>query len=100
MATPESKVKKACTAVLQRHGVYYFFPTMIGMGRVGIPDIICCLRGYFVAIECKAGSHKPTALQTRELQRIRDAGGISMVINEDNLDTLEPFIKERMHGTE
>ena len=86
--TPERKVKEKVTAILREHGVYYFFPPSNGFGRAGIPDIIACYKGTFIAIECKAGSNKPTALQLRELDKIRDAGGVAFVINETNIETV------------
>jgi Holliday junction resolvase len=61
----------------------------MGFGRAGIPDIICCFQGKFIAIECKAGKGKTTALQDRELNAIRAAGGMAMVVNEDNLIELK-----------
>jgi Holliday junction resolvase len=83
-STPEKKVKERVVKTLKEHGVYYFFPATYGMGRSGVPDIICCVSGKFFAIECKTRGNKPTALQERELQAIKDAGGMSMVVNEDN----------------
>lgn len=91
--TPERKVKNAVVAVLLRHGVYHFFPPSNGFGRSGIPDIIVCHRGRFMAIECKAGKGKPTALQLRELRRISDAGGVALVINETNIGTVEQQLR-------
>lgn len=87
--TPERKVKNQCVEILKQHDAYHFFPASNGLGRAGIPDIIVCAHGYFVAIECKAGKGKTTALQDRELQRIRGAGGAALVINEGNLDHLK-----------
>ena len=72
---------------------------MTGFGRSGIPDIICCVRGHFLAIECKAGDNKPTALQERELQKINEAGGVSLIINETNLTMLDGILKGLTHGT-
>jgi Holliday junction resolvase len=66
---------------------------MAGMGRSGVPDVIACFKGHFLAIEAKAGNNKPTALQEREIAKIQGCGGHAMVINEDNLDTLEFLIK-------
>jgi Holliday junction resolvase len=94
MATPESKVKAKCTDLLKAVGVYYFFPVANGMGRAGIPDIICCARGKFLAIECKAGKGTTTALQKKELAAIEAAGGVALVINETNLTMLGDTIKE------
>jgi Holliday junction resolvase len=89
--TPESKVKEKVVKILKKHGVYYFFPATHGFGRSGVPDIICCFRGQFVALECKAGDNKPTALQQRELKNIMTAGGHAFVANEDNISFFESY---------
>ena len=85
MQTPEKKVKTKVKELLDRMGVYHFSPYQAGMGRAGIPDIIGCFNGYFIAIECKAGKGKTTALQERELERILKAGGYALVVNEQNI---------------
>jgi Holliday junction resolvase len=91
MPTPESKVKSAVVKILKDYGVYYFFPATHGYGRSGVPDIICCYMGKFIAIECKAGKGKLTALQERELLRIKRAGGEAFGVNEDMLDDLKLY---------
>ena len=83
--TPEKKVKAKVVEILKAHGVYYFFSATFGMGRSGVPDIVCCYQGKFLAIECKAGAGKTTALQDRELDLIKKAGGAQLVINEKNV---------------
>ena len=90
--TPEKKVKNKIVRILKECGAYYFFPASYGMGRSGVPDIVCCLRGYFIGIECKAGKNKPTPLQEKELADIIKAGGVSCVINEDNMAELESIL--------
>ena len=90
--TPEKKVKNKVVRLLKQYGAYYFFPATYGMGRSGIPDVVCCLRGYFIGIECKAGKNKPTPLQQKELADIIKAGGVSCVINEDNMAELESIL--------
>jgi hypothetical protein len=90
MATgPEGKVKAVVRKMLAKHGIYYFMPPGMGLGRSGIPDIIGCKNGKFIAIECKAGKGKTTALQERELLAICNAGGFTFVVNETCLDELE-----------
>ena len=91
--TPEAKVKASVVKLLKKYEVYYFFPATHGFGRSGVPDIICCLGGNFLAIECKAGNNKPTALQEREMQRIRNAKGDAFLINEDNIAMLEAHLQ-------
>ena len=91
--TPEAKVKASVVKLLKKYEVYYFFPATHGFGRSGVPDIICCLEGNFLAIECKAGNNKPTALQEREMQRRRNAKGDAFLINEDNIAMLEAHLQ-------
>lgn len=94
-ATPEKKVKTAVCKLLDEYNVYYFFPNTHGFGRSGVPDIVCCLHGgTFLAIECKAGTNIPTALQLREIKRIQERKGLALVINESNLALLELILKE------
>lgn len=83
--TPEAKVKAKVRRLLEAAGVYYFMPATGGYGRSGVPDIVGCCDGKFFAIECKAGKGKTTALQDNELRKIKEAGGIALVINEDNI---------------
>jgi len=89
MATPESLVKKKIHALLKAHGAYAV--NYIGgiSANNGTPDILACLNGRFIGIEAKAGKNKPTDLQTLNLKRIDEAGGLALVINETNMTELE-----------
>lgn len=92
--TPEAKVKKRVVNVLKENGAYYFFPATGGYGRSGVPDIVGCYRGVFFAVECKAGSNKPTALQEAEMRKIREANGLTLVVNEDNVDDVKIMLRD------
>jgi Holliday junction resolvase len=94
--TPEAKVKANVVKILKKYEVYYFFTATGGFGRSGVPDVVCCVKGKFLGIECKANGNKPTALQEREIEAIRSAKGMAMVVHEDNLDALETVIKEAL----
>jgi Holliday junction resolvase len=92
-STPEKRVKEKVVAILKSEGVYYFFPATHGYGRSGVPDIIACVNGHFLGIECKAGNNKPTALQERELTAIRDNGGVAVVVDEMNWDITRDIVR-------
>ena len=92
--TPEHKVKAKVVAILKSEEVYYFFPATHGYGRSGVPDIVCCVGGKFLGIECKAGTNKPTALQVRELESIRRNGGYAIVTNEENWEDVRPLVRK------
>ena len=49
-------------------------------GTAGIPDMIVCYRGRFIAFECKVGSNQPTVLQAVTIRKIIEAGGYALVI--------------------
>jgi Holliday junction resolvase len=94
MATPEKAVKAKVKTVLESEGVYYFMPPANGFGRSGVPDIVACVNGLFLAIECKAGTNKPTALQVREIESIRRNNGVAVVVNEANWDMVRELVKK------
>lgn len=89
--TPEGVVKDACKKFLKERGAWFFMPVSNGMGQVGIPDIIICYKGVFVAIETKAPGKKKniTANQDRVIGAIRKADGFAWVV--DNPDDLKPL---------
>lgn len=92
--TPEKKVKQVVVKQLKELGAYYFYPVTGGYGASGIPDIVGCYRGLFFGIECKAGNNKPTALQEKNLRLITESGGLSVVVNEDNMHSVTELLRE------
>ena len=93
-ATPEAKVKAKIKTILKKHNAYYAMPIGSGYGNAGVPDFLCCVNGYFVAIEAKAGKGVATALQLKNLEQINKAGGYTCIINETNMDYLRQVIAE------
>ena len=91
--TPESRVKAKIKAILKAHNVYYAMPIGTGYGNSGVPDFLCCVYGYFIAIEAKAGNGTTTALQEKNLTNVRESGGVALVINETNLADIEMHIR-------
>ena len=45
----------------------------------GTSDIIACIGGRYVAIECKIEPNKPTQAQLDFLERVRSSGGVGIV---------------------
>ena len=86
--TPEAKVKAKVKKILVELGAYYTMPMGTGFSSSGAPDFIICIAGLFYGIECKANGGKPTALQLKHFDDIRKPGGIALVIDESNVDSL------------
>ena len=60
--------------------------------QAGVPDIIACIKGRFVAIEVKKPGKKPEPIQEAFLQSITKKGGLAFW--SDNLDKVKAIIKE------
>lgn len=90
--TPEKKVKEKVKTILKKLNAYYCMPATGGYGASGVPDILACYKGKFIGIETKANGNTPTALQQKHLRDISITGGLSLVIDETNIDMLEFYI--------
>lgn len=71
----ENKIKR----YLKEKGCWYvkFFGN--SFTKSGIPDLLCCINGKFVAIEVKSNSGKPSELQKYNIEQIHNSGGIALV---------------------
>jgi Holliday junction resolvase len=97
--TPERRVKAKVRKVLDKLGAYYTMPVTGGFGNSGAPDFLACLHGRFVGIECKAGKNTTTPLQEKNLRQITEAGGIALVVNDENVDAFENLLSSVITST-
>lgn len=67
-------------------------------GRRGVPDVLMCYRGFFVAIELKREGKTPDPLQTVKIQEIREAGGLAFYTTPDVWDGHLQMIKAHVCG--
>lgn len=88
----EADVKRRIQAALKRHGAWFTMPHQAGFSQAGVPDFLVCIGGRFLGIEAKFGGNAPTAHQKRQLLSIRQAGGLSIVINDANVGQLESLL--------
>lgn len=82
--TPEGRVKHECKAFLRTFGpqVYAFWPVQTGFGNRTV-DCLMCVRGHFLAIECKApGIDEPSKFQGVVMKTVDTAGGITLLVND------------------
>lgn len=63
-----------------------------GLQRSGIPDLLCCVHGKFVGIEVKATKGKPSELQLWNIKKIKEAGGIAMVLYPKDFEDFKKLI--------
>lgn len=66
--------------------------------KVGIPDIIACVNGRFVAIEVKAPHGRASELQKRTIRLIESAKGIAHVLYPKDFESFKKDIKRLAGG--
>ncbi|WP_396189658.1 hypothetical protein [Flavobacterium sp.] len=96
--TPEKKVKDKVVKLLKEHDAYYFYPVTGGYGASGVPDIVVCMGGKFIGIECKADGGKATALQMKNLTSIAKNGGYAVLVDETGIGSLKMMLIEISAG--
>lgn len=62
--------------------------------EIGIPDILACYKGRFLAIEVKVPGKRDTVTPRQSLQkeRIESAGGLSLIVT--SVDEVSDMIQE------
>ena len=91
----ENRLKK----FLESEGCWFVKFFANAYTKSGIPDILCCCNGYFVAIEVKAPNGKPSELQKRNIKQINEkALGIGIVLYPDQFDDFKEIIQALNSG--
>ncbi len=88
----EQQIQKSIIKYLHEIGAYTF--KTVSSNRAGIPDVIACIDGRFIALEIKRPKGKATPLQKLELSKIVKSGGVASVVTsvEDVRAILRDFI--------
>lgn len=82
MSQPEARLGAQIRREMIKRGCFGFKihggPTMMA----GLPDLIFCYRGRFIALEIKTPdpSSQPSTIQRRRIKEIREAGGRAFVV--------------------
>lgn len=85
----EQKIKR----FLDEEGAWYVKYFANRNTKSGIPDILACVNGYFVAIEVKAQNGHASALQIHHCTEIRIAGGFAFILYPSGFEEFKEFIK-------
>ena len=74
----------------QRRDVFAF--KVITANERGIPDIVCCKDGRFIALEVKRPGEHMTPIQMAQMRRVNEAGGTVYVVHsvEEVKEILKP----------
>lgn len=88
--TFETKIKR----FLDEEGAWYVKYFANRNTRSGVPDILACVNGYFVAIEVKAQNGHASVLQIHHCTEIRLAGGFAFILYPSGFEEFKKFIHD------
>ena len=74
----EQNIQKKIISYLQKEAGAYVVKTVVS-NRAGVPDLLACIGGRFVAIEVKRPGKDATPLQRYNIGAILEAGGTAFV---------------------
>lgn len=60
--------------------------------KAGIPDLLICCNGHFLAVELKASNGRPSPLQLHTIEEIKKAGGTALVLYPKDFDRFKELI--------
>lgn len=63
-----------------------------GVQRSGVPDLLVCCNSVFLGIELKASNGKPSELQLWNVKKIRESGGIAIVLYPNQFEEFKEMI--------
>jgi len=76
----EKQFQNKVIAFLKSQKIYYVKIWGGGYQTAGIPDLICCIRGRFVALELKTEKGTATVLQKYNIFQIQESGGCARIL--------------------
>lgn len=91
MAGPEKLFENKIKAELKRRGIWFVKYFANRNTLAGVPDLLCCINGRFVAIEIKAEKGRVSKLQQYQIEQIQKANGIAFAVYPNQWDALMDF---------
>lgn len=61
--------------------------------KSGIPDLLICYKGKFIAVEVKATHGKPSELQLYHIRKIEEAGGKAFLLYPNEFNVFKEYIE-------
>lgn len=95
MAGKEKVFENQIKAFLKALPKTWFFKYWAGpYSKSGIPDIIACVNGHFVAIEVKAETGHASELQNRNIRLIQESEGYACIVYPKDFERLKKELRE------
>lgn len=100
---PETRLQVKIRKALEKKypGSFWFKVHGGPYQRMGIPDLLGCIDGYYIALEVKTKKGKPSDIQIETIKLIITAGGFSCVVRspEETLRKVKKWLKSKQSST-
>ena len=63
------------------------------MQKSGIPDLLLCVNGAFIAVEIKGDTGKPSDLQRMNTARINQSNGVGIILYPNGFEDFKKIIQ-------
>lgn len=90
----ENKIKK----FLKEKNIWHVKYFANAFTKSGIPDILACVNGKFIAIEVKADNGKPSELQLYHQQKIKESGGKAYILYPKDFEQFKRDIESEVNN--
>lgn len=80
MSGPEKTFENKIKKYFSERGAWVLKTWSNGIQRSGVPDLLICYKGRFIALEVKAEHGRPSELQIYNIEKLKEAGAIARII--------------------
>lgn len=91
---PETKFRKRVSKFLVSLVPPVYHASIQQKSICGTPDLLCSVRGHFLALEIKSPGFTLSKLQRYNFNKIIESGGMALEINPDNFSEVKELIME------
>lgn len=79
---------------LKQHDIYHIKIWGGGFQRAGVPDLIICYEGRFIAVELKSEIGQASELQMWNIDQIIKSGGTALVLRPSQFQKFKEILTE------
>ena len=91
---PEKKFEKQVRDYLESRGAWVLKTISEGRQEAGVPDLLVCYNGQFVALELKSETGAVRPLQEYKIKQINDAGGLAMIVRPSDWENVKAILED------
>lgn len=92
--TPEKQFENKVKRFLKEQGCWFvkYWGGSI-YTKSGIPDLLICCNGFFISVELKASTGRPSELQKLNIRRINESNGIGIILYPEGFTEFKSLMK-------